>query len=96
MTFIHTMTILICLSAIFSYVNHRWLKFPLTIGLMALALAMSLALVLLGKLGFAIEQEAEQFVRGIDFNEALMQGMLSFILFAGSLHVNIDDLYDHK
>lgn len=96
MTIIQTVTILICLSAVFSYLNHRWMKLPLTIGLMAIALAMSLALLLLGKLGFGIEQEAKAFIRGIDFNEALMHGLLSFLLFAGSLHVNLNDLSDHK
>ncbi|WP_447977500.1 cation:proton antiporter [Candidatus Nitrospira bockiana] len=96
MTLIETITILICLSAGFSYVNHRWIKLPLTIGLMAIALAMSLVLLLLGKLGFGVEQEAERFIRGIDFNETVLHGLLSFLLFAGSLHVNLDDLFDHK
>ena len=96
MPLIHTLTILICLAALFSYVNHRLLKLPITIGLMAVALAFSLALLGLGKLGFGIEAELQRFISGIDFNEALMHGMLGFLLFAGALHVKLDELWDLK
>lgn len=96
MALIHTLTILICLAALFSYVNHRLLKLPMTIGLMAVALAFSLILLVLGKLGFGIEAEAQRFMMGIDFNEALMHGMLGFLLFAGALHVKLDELLDLK
>jgi len=93
---IHTITILICLAALFSYVNHRLLKLPMTIGLMAVALVFSLALLGLGKLGIGIEAEAQRFIGAIDFNEALMHGMLGFLLFAGALHVKLDELLDLK
>ncbi len=96
MQLIHTVTILICLSALFSYVNHRWIKLPFTIGLMAIALAMSLILVLLGKLGFGLERQAEAFIRGIDFNATVFHGLLSFLLFAGSLQINLSDLFEKK
>lgn len=96
MSLIETITILVCLSAVFSYVNHRYIKLPVTIGLMAIALVMSLALLLLGKLGYGIQAEAESFIRGIDFDETLLHGMLSFLLFAGALHVNLDDLLEQK
>jgi monovalent cation:H+ antiporter, CPA1 family len=96
MSLIETITILVCLSAGFSYLNHRYIRLPVTIGLMAIALAMSLALVLLGKLGIGIDVEAESFVRSIDFDETLLHGMLGFLLFAGALHVNLDDLLEEK
>lgn len=96
MTLVETITILVCLSAGFSYLNHRYIRLPVTIGLMAIALGMSLALVLLGKLGIGIDAEAESFVRSIDFDETLLHGMLSFLLFAGALHVNLDDLLEDK
>jgi CPA1 family monovalent cation:H+ antiporter len=95
-TLIHTLTILICLAALFSYVNHRVLKLPMTIGLMAVALVFSLILLALGKLGLGIEAEAQRFIGAIDFNEALMHGMLGFLLFAGALHVKLDELLDLK
>jgi CPA1 family monovalent cation:H+ antiporter len=93
---IHTLTILICLAALFSYINHRILKLPITIGLMAVALVFSLVLLALGKLGFGVEAEAQRFIGAIDFNEALMHGMLGFLLFAGALHVKLDELLDLK
>ena len=96
MTLMHTVTILVCLSAGFSYLNHRYIKLPVAIGLMAMALAMSLVLLCLGKLGYGIESQARSFVQRIDFGEALLHGMLSFLLFAGALHVNLDDLLDQK
>lgn len=96
MTLVETITILVCLSAGFSYLNHRYIKLPVTIGLMAIALGMSLVLVLLGKLGIGIDAEAESFVRSIDFDETLLHGMLSFLLFAGALHVNLDELLEEK
>ncbi|MBP6581458.1 MAG: sodium:proton antiporter [Sphingorhabdus sp.] len=96
MALIHTLTILICLAALFSYVNHRLLKLPITIGLMAVALVFSLVLLALGKLGFGVEAEAQRFIGAIDFNEALMHGMLGFLLFAGALHVKLDELLDLK
>ncbi len=96
MTLIQTVTVLVCLSAGFSYLNHRYIKLPVTIGLMAIALAMSLALLFLGKLGYGIAGEAVSFIQNIDFDEALLHGMLSFLLFAGALHVNLDDLLEQK
>lgn len=96
MALIHTLTILICLAALFSYVNHRLLQLPMTIGLMAVALVFSLTLLVLGKLGVGIEAEAQRFIGAIDFNEALMHGMLGFLLFAGALHVKLDELLDLK
>jgi hypothetical protein len=72
MTLIRTVTILICLSALFSYLNQRWIKLPFTIGMTAIALTISLLLVLLGKFGFGIEREAEAFIDGIDFNVTVM------------------------
>ncbi len=89
--------VLITLSALFSYLNYRYVRLPSAIGLMLIALCLSLALLGLGKLGLGgIEQRAEDFIRSIDFNRTLMHGMLSFLLFAGALHVNLRDLAAQK
>jgi len=96
MGIIDTIAILISLAAIFSYINYRYLKIPSTIGLLAIALLMSLGIVVLGKMGFPIEAHAKEFLKGIDFNEALMQGMLSALLFAGALHVHLEELSKQK
>ena len=97
MDILNTAAILITLAALFSYLNYRFLKIPTTIGIMLISLLMSLGLLLLHALGFGqLEQQAERMVRGIDFYETLMEGMLSFLLFAGALHVNLDDLRKQK
>lgn len=96
MSLVDTITVLICLAALFSYINGRFLHLPPTIGLMALGLSVSLVIVVLGKLGVPLHRQAAAFVRGIDFNETLMHGLLSFLLFAGALHFNVRDLLDQK
>ncbi|MCP9468940.1 MAG: sodium:proton antiporter [Nitrospira sp.] len=96
MPLIYTLTILICLAALFGYVNHRLLKLPMTIGLMAVALVFSLSLLALGKLGLGVGTEAQRLIGAVDFNETLMHGMLGFLLFAGALHVKLEELLDLK
>jgi len=92
-----TIAILITAAALFSYLNQRFIRLPNTIGLMVISLGLSVALVLIGVLGWpTLRLEAETFLRGIDFHETLMQGMLSFLLFAGALHVNLSDLRKQK
>lgn len=86
----------ICLvtTALLSYVNHRWIRLPITIGVMAIAMSLSLAIVLLDSLGLssAIHDQELTFLRSLDFSELLMQAMLSFLLFAGALHIKLASL----
>jgi CPA1 family monovalent cation:H+ antiporter len=88
--------ILISLSASFGYLNHRFIKLPTTIGVMLISLMMSLGIVILGHQGIGIEEHGMKFVRSIDFNKTLMVGMLGFLLFAGSLHVDLEELLKQK
>ena len=89
--------ILITASALFSFINDRYIKLPTTIGLMLIALLASLLLLSAGKLGLGqIQTQAKDFLADIDFNEALMEGMLSFLLFAGALHINLANLAKQK
>lgn len=69
---------------------------PITIGLMVIALGCSLLLVGLGRLFPGLEAGAVASVELIDFDEFLMEGMLGFLLFAGALHVDINDLREQK
>ena len=84
--------ILLTLAALFSYINHRWIKLPTTIGIMLISLIMSLIIIGIGQFSAGLTDTIETFVEGIDFNEALMNGMLSYLLFAGALHVNLNEL----
>jgi CPA1 family monovalent cation:H+ antiporter len=90
---LNIIAILLVLTAAFSYVNHRFLKWPMTVGVMAIALVVSLAVVALDELGIATPRgEEHRLLASIDFSEVLMQGMLSFLLFAAALHVEINPL----
>lgn len=92
-----TASVLVTLAALFSYINYRFLKIPTTIGIMLISLLMSLGLIVLHMLGWGnLGEQAERMVRGIDLHETLMEGMLSFLLFAGALHVNLNDLKEQK
>jgi len=86
--------ILISLSAVFSWLNYRVLKLPTAIGLMLSALLMSLVLQL--PLFGGLEHQAEEMLASIDFDQTLLHGMLSFLLFAGALHVNLSDLAQQR
>ena len=93
MGILNTAALLITLAALFSYLNYRFVRLPNTIGIMIISLVMSLAMLLLGKLGWNdLIFYTNKILRSIDFHETLMKGMLSFLLFAGALHVNLNDL----
>lgn len=89
-------SVVLSLAALFAYINYRLIKLPTTIGIMLLSLVLSLAIILLGNMGIGLEDHAIQIVSAIDFDETLLHGMLSFLLFAGALHVNINDLREQK
>ena len=86
--------ILVGLSALFGYINHRFLHLPHTIGLVVIALCASLSIIGFDLIepSFQIGQQVTGMLRQIDFNETLMHGMLSFLLFAGALHADFQAL----
>lgn len=89
--------LLLGLTFVLSYLNHKFIKLPTTIGLLLISMLMSLLLVIAGELGLVgIERYAEQLILSIDFTETLMIGMLAFLLFAGALHVDINELREKK
>jgi CPA1 family monovalent cation:H+ antiporter len=96
MSIFEIIALLTTLAALFSYINHRFIRLPTTIGLMLISLLISLSLIAGSYLGLGLEKIAEQFISQIDFSQTLMEGMLSFLLFAGALHVNLDDLLEQK
>jgi CPA1 family monovalent cation:H+ antiporter len=85
------------LTAVLTYLNHRYVGLPTTIGVMSIALALSVALVVLDRLGaHAFRNYEISLMASIDFSDVLMRGMLSILLFAGALHIDLNDLADHK
>ena len=82
--------ILVGLSALFGFINHRFLHLPHTIGLVVIALLASLSIIGLNLIvpSAQIGQRVTDVLRQIDFNETLMHGMLSFLMFAGALHAD--------
>src|SRR5262245_44142831 len=96
MTVFEVAACLITLAAALSFFNYHLLKLPPAVGLMALSLAGSLVLVVLGAAVPAVEDRARDVVRRIDLDQAFLQGMLGFMLFAGSLHIKLGELASRK
>mgnify|MGYP001264105799 FL=1 len=89
--------IFLSITALLSYVNHRFIGLPTTIGVMVISIVLSIFAIFLGFLGFdqLIDYEIS-LLEQLDFTEVLLDGMLSMLLFAGALHVNISDLRRYK
>ncbi|MDH3647203.1 MAG: sodium:proton antiporter [Gammaproteobacteria bacterium] len=81
---------LIGLSALFGYINHQVLRLPHTIGLVMIALAASLVVIVIELLSPSAHllDTVTGVLHQIDFHETVMRGMLSFLLFAGAMHVD--------
>jgi len=91
-------SVLVAAAAACGYLNHRFLKLPASSGTLVLALASSLA-VLVVDVAFPslrLPQTLDRFLSQIDFNDALMHGMLCFLLFAGAMSVDLDELLAQK
>lgn len=85
-------TVIVSLAAVFAYLNYRFIKLPSTIGIMLLSLISSLVLVLLGKWIPGLFSSVTEMVRTLDFYDLLINMMLSFLLFAGAIHINAERL----
>jgi len=93
MTLYDTIAGVFTLAAFFAYLNNRLVRLPTTTAIMAGALATSLVIILLAKLGYHDYSSRLIFVMNhLDFRAVLMQGMLSFLLFAGALRIELNHL----
>lgn len=94
MSLFDILAILLGLSAGFGYLNHRYLGLPHNIGLVVMALTASLTVIAIDFVFpfFQVGPTVAAAFAEIDFYETLMHGMLSFLLFAGAMHVNYADL----
>ena len=85
-------TILIVLSAVFGYINEKFLKLPITIGLMVITIVFTVVLVGIAQFDDTLLIQEKEFIALIDFETVLLDIMLSFLLFAGALHTNFNQL----
>ncbi len=98
MDFLDVAAVLLALAALFGYVNHRFFKLPSTIGLMVITLACSVALLALDAVfpAMGLRERVASSVGKLDFSRTLLHGMLCFLLFAGAIHINLDELLKRK
>jgi len=96
MNLFHLFSILIVLSAGFAYINFRLLKLPTAIGLMLVSLIFSFVILLLGYFYPSLTAIVEARLENLNFSELLLESMLSFMLFAGAIHIKYEDLRSEK
>ena len=88
----HLITLIIVLTAVFGYINFRFLKLPATIGIMIISIIASLAIIGIGHFNPDFFNKTTDLITAVDFDTALMKVMLSFLLFAGAFHIDIHRL----
>jgi CPA1 family monovalent cation:H+ antiporter len=96
MTLFNLISILVTIVALCGYANYKFVRLPDSIGITAIALLLSLGMIIVGALVPTVAQWGERTAREIDFSEALFHGLLGPLLFAGSLHVDFAALRDAK
>jgi len=89
-------TVLLFITAMASYLNHRYLQLPKSIGLTFVTLFMSIGILILEQFDFSIAVALIEMVSGIAFSQTFLHRMLGFLLFAGALQIDARDLYKHK
>ncbi len=94
MDFLEITSLLIVLAGVFGAINYFFLRLPSAIGILVVALLASLALLGAEALipSFTFADQLRQDVRELEFSKALLEGMLGLLLFAGGLHVKVEDL----
>src|SRR5665647_50989 len=96
MDFFYLYSIIVVLAAASAYINFRLLKLPDAIGLMLMSLIFSLAIFFIGNFFPSVKESIATKLAEINFSELLLEAMLSFMLFAGAIHLKYDDLKSEK
>ncbi len=96
MNLFNVLALLLTAAALASFFNDRYLRLPTTVGLMLMSVVSSLLLVAAGHFGFPLKVFLERVVTQIDFSQTLLGGTLSFLLFAGALQIEWDELRDQR
>jgi monovalent cation:H+ antiporter, CPA1 family len=92
----HVIALLLTLTALFSYLNDRYIHLHPSVGVMLIALLLSLALIAAGHFGLSIRPLAVAFMQNVKFDTALLHWMLGFLLFGGALTVDVSELIRHR
>ncbi len=96
MEFFPLFSAVLVIAALFSYLNHRFLRLPTTIGVMVISLVASILLVVLDHSGWDVRGPAVGYLEQLHFREFLLDCLLSFLLFAGALHVDLGQLLGQR
>ncbi len=85
---------LVVAAAVLGYLNHHFVRLPHVIGLTVMGAVASLGMMLANTLlpGITIDDWVARLLERMDFSQTLLEGMLSFLLFAGALHVDLESL----
>jgi CPA1 family monovalent cation:H+ antiporter len=92
----YSFSVLIVISAVFAYLNARFLKLPASIGVMVIALLVSLGLLATDNIFPHTFDRVTTLLSSIDLTEILMGAMLNFLLFAGAIHIHLEDLREQR
>ncbi len=89
-------SILIVITALFAYINHKFVKLHTSIGIMLIAFVFSLLLLVLGKFLPGLLKDISGLIGQFDFSEILLGSLLSFMLFAGAIHIELEELRQER
>lgn len=92
MTMFQSLGMLLSICAVCAYLNQRFLRWPQVLAMNMMSLLLATVLIIVGHIGFAPINEAEQFVRSFDFADLVLHGILGLLLFAGALFIDVEDL----
>jgi CPA1 family monovalent cation:H+ antiporter len=93
MTTLELFSLMVTTAALFGWISRRWFKLPLTIGTMLLTIGASLALLTASRFYPGLEPWAEKLVGAINFENLILHGILSLLLFAGAFLLDIYALF---
>ena len=96
MPLFQSFSLLLAITAVFAVINHRWLKLPITIGVMVQALLLSVLAILIGQIWPGTFQGLRDEVAALDFSSLLFEAMLSLLIFAGAFSTDPDRLSNNK
>lgn len=91
-------SLLLLLAAVFGFINYRWIRLPSAIGLLVISLVASVCILLIDHLMPAspLRGWSQTVLNGINLPHVFLDSVLAFMLFAGSLHVNLAELRSNK